>query len=262
MKHDIQNFNQLALWFMFYDSQLGVIHLSIVIFLQLFYNPTISTYFTQNHQAQKEFTMKTRLTPAERENITVNELAGLIGYIIQQKILGNTPILPPDIHRHLHEEQHSESQQPFFEKFYEAIALLERRGLTMYYMRSFTSQFNKDRTQYLMLTSVGEKTDFSNEILILDDAQEIVNAFDKEISNPDPVVSQYYLESIRACQNDLCISSIICLGVASETVIPKFRPMRTGFYPRSRGHRSALLLSLIYLTRSTDALGNLTVSYR
>lgn len=41
----------------------------------------------------------------------------------------------------------------------------------------------------------------------------------KRTLSSDPVVSQYYLESIRACQSNLCVSSTICLGVASEKVI-------------------------------------------
>lgn len=70
------------------------------------------------------------------------------------------------------------------------------------------------------LTSVGQESDFHDGILILIDApQQIVNAIKMEVPNLDPVVEQYYLESLRACQEDINISSVICLGAASERAI-------------------------------------------
>ena len=94
------------------------------------------------------------------------------------------------------------------------------------------SNYGKYGRHYILLTSEGQKTDFSNDILILDNAQEIVNAFDNEISNSDPVVSQYYLESIRACQENLCISSAICLGGASERTIDLLAEAIAKRYPQ------------------------------
>lgn len=168
--------------------------------------------------------METRLTSEQREAITVNELAGHIGSILQEskRIPNRIPGFPPHIYEGLCDEKDPNSKDEFFKKFCEAIALLKRRGLVMDAVllgshgggRSHEMPYTS-----LLLTSDGEKTDFTGEILILDDAQETVNSFNQEIPNPDPVVSQYYLESIRACQNDLCISSVICLGVASEKVI-------------------------------------------
>lgn len=100
-------------------------------------------------------------------------------------------------------------------KFYEAIALLKRRGLLMDVIGS-----GINAPWETWLTSVGQESDFHDGILILIDApQQIVNAIKMEVPNLDPVVEQYYLESLRACQEDINISSVICLGAASERAI-------------------------------------------
>ena len=70
------------------------------------------------------------------------------------------------------------------------------------------------------LTSDGERSGFDDGIIILiDDAQEIVNKIKEEIPNLDDVVEQYYLESLRTCQEGCYIASVICLGAASERAI-------------------------------------------
>ena len=56
-------------------------------------------------------------------------------------------------------------------------------------------------------------------MILVDDAQEIVNKLKEKISNLDSVIEQYLLESLRACQEALYISSVICLGAASERAI-------------------------------------------
>ena len=59
-----------------------------------------------------------------------------------------------------------------------------------------------------------------NKLLILiDDAYEVVQAIKEKIPNLDSVVEQYYLESLRTCQNGFYISSVISLGAASERTI-------------------------------------------
>lgn len=113
----------------------------------------------------------------------------------------------------------------------EAVALLERRGLVM---RDSSAALIKDAwiTKFnpppsidgsivsVYLTSIGMKSDFDNEILLLvDKPQKIVNALEQEIGTLDDVVKQYYLESLRAYQEGLYISSVICLGAASERAI-------------------------------------------
>ena len=104
----------------------------------------------------------------------------------------------------------------FFLKFYEAIAQLKRRGLLMDVVEPDIIQ----RYIGTRLTSVGEKSDINDEILILiDDAYEIVNSLKDKMPNLDPVVEQYYLESLRTCQEGCYIASVICLGAASERAI-------------------------------------------
>lgn len=93
--------------------------------------------------------------------------------------------------------------------------MLKRRGLLMEKITDgglLSSNFR--------LTSVAINSDFSDGILIIiDDAQEIVNSLRNKVSNLDPVVEQYYLESLRACQEGLYISSVISLGAASERAV-------------------------------------------
>ena len=69
-------------------------------------------------------------------------------------------------------------------------------------------------------TSVGKESDFHDGILILiDDAKKIVDSLTKEVPKLDNVVKQYYLQSLRACQEGLYIASVICLGAASERAV-------------------------------------------
>ena len=70
------------------------------------------------------------------------------------------------------------------------------------------------------LTSDGERSGFEDDVLtLIDDAQEIVNKIKDEIPNLDDVVEQYFLESLRTCQEGCYIASVICLGAASERAI-------------------------------------------
>lgn len=115
-------------------------------------------------------------------------------------------------------------------KLLEAIALLERRGLVVRECsyseprmpssnQSYTRQVDKSIVS-VYLTSIGMKSDFDDEILLLvDRPQEIVGTLEQEIGTLDNVVRQYYLESLRAYQEGLYISSVICLGAASERAI-------------------------------------------
>lgn len=109
---------------------------------------------------------------------------------------------------------------PDHAKLSEAITLLERRQLVVressYPLRSFSTEEN----DIIYLTSVGIKSDIQDEILLLvDEPEEIVDALEQKVGSLDPVVRQYYLESLRAYQEELYISSVICLGAASERAI-------------------------------------------
>ena len=56
-------------------------------------------------------------------------------------------------------------------------------------------------------------------VLLVDKPEEIVDALEQKVGVLDSVVRQYYLESLRAYQEVLYISSVICLGAASERAI-------------------------------------------
>ena len=100
----------------------------------------------------------------------------------------------------------------------EAITLLERQGLVM---RDISLPSGGRSNKFIIrLTSIGMKSDFDGEILLLvDQPEEIVGALEQKVGSLDPVVRQYYIESLRAFQEGLYISSVICLGAASERAI-------------------------------------------
>ena len=104
-------------------------------------------------------------------------------------------------------------------KFLEAIALLERRGLVVRNIAhkgrgGFEDQF------HIYLTSIGTKSNIDDEVILLvDKPEEIVGVLEQKVGSLNPIVRQYYLESLRAYQEGLHISSVICLGAASERAI-------------------------------------------
>ena len=106
-----------------------------------------------------------------------------------------------------------------YPKLLEAITLLERRGLVI---RSVTlsSRGTNQFDFFVYFTSVGMKSDIEAEILLLvDKPEETVRALEDSVESLDDIVRQYYLESLRAYQEGLYISSVICLGAASERAI-------------------------------------------
>ena len=100
----------------------------------------------------------------------------------------------------------------------ESVTLLERRGLVM---RDISSSGGRIYNKFIIyLTSIGVQSDFDDEALLLVDKPEgIVGALEQKVGDLDEVVRQYYLESLRAYQEGLYISSVICLGAASERAI-------------------------------------------
>ena len=104
-------------------------------------------------------------------------------------------------------------------KILEAVTLLERRGLVVRNVRY--RELGGTLDQFVVyLTSIGINTDVDGEgRLLVDKPEEIVSDLEERVEELDPVVRQYYLESIRAYQEGLYISSIICLGAASERAI-------------------------------------------
>ena len=113
-----------------------------------------------------------------------------------------------------------------YDTLLEAVTLLERRGLVMRNTVGSArdpDQFGKGthlRDFAVYLTSIGKKSKIDEDVILLvDRPEEIVRALEQKVGNLDPVVRQYYLESLRAYQEGLYISSVICLGAASERAI-------------------------------------------
>ena len=89
-------------------------------------------------------------------------------------------------------------------------------------MREFAYPFQPfgEGNAVIYLTSIGRKSDVDDDVLLsLDNPEEIVTALEQKIGRLDDIVRQYYLESLRAYQEGLYISSVICLGAASERAI-------------------------------------------
>ena len=104
-------------------------------------------------------------------------------------------------------------------KLLETIILLERRGLVARDLPYPWLQGNRKKFM-IHLTSIGVKSDIDDEVfLLVDKPEEIVDALEQKVGDLDEVVRQYYLESLRAYQEELYISSVICLGAASERAI-------------------------------------------
>ena len=104
-------------------------------------------------------------------------------------------------------------------KFLEAITLLERRGLVVRNI-AHKGRGGLEDQFHVYLTSIGMKSDIDDEVILLvDKPEEIVIALERKVGTLDPIVRQYYLECLRAYQEGLYISSVICLGAASERAI-------------------------------------------
>ena len=104
-------------------------------------------------------------------------------------------------------------------KLLEAIVLLERRGLVV---KDDSYSWMRDRHVgefAIHLTSIGMKSKCDEILLLVDNPEQIVGALEQEIGTLDNTVRQYYLESLRAYQEGLYISSVICLGAATERAI-------------------------------------------
>ena len=104
-------------------------------------------------------------------------------------------------------------------KVLEAVTLLERRGLVVRNIAHKGRGGHEDQF-HVYLTSIGIKSNIDDEVILLvDKPEEIVGGLEDKVGKLDPVVRQYYLESLRAYQEGLYISSVICLGAASERAI-------------------------------------------
>ena len=99
----------------------------------------------------------------------------------------------------------------------EAIILLEKRGLVIRDCPYPLNTIGGKNSYMVYPTSIGMKSNIDDEmILLVDKPEEIVGALEQKVGALDEVIRQYYLESLRAYQEGLYISSVICLGAASE----------------------------------------------
>lgn len=132
-------------------------------------------------------------------------------------------------------------------KLLETIILLEKRGLVARDVPEPWLQGNRKKFM-IHLTSMGVKSGIDDEVILLvDKPEEIVRALEQKVGNLDAVVRQYYLESLHAYQERLYISSVICLGAASERAIlwlaesiESFRPKYQQPIQKRRRNISAL----------------------
>ena len=142
----------------------------------------------------------------------------------------------------------------FLFKFYEAIGRLKQRGLLMEANKWCCEDYSPSVDGGVRLTAVGEESDFDDGILILvDDAYEIVQSLKDKAHNLDSVVEQYYLESLRTCQNGNYISSVICLGAAAERTINCLADTVVQCYPQSE---KGIEDNRRYISRLTEYLVN------
>ena len=104
-------------------------------------------------------------------------------------------------------------------KLLEAISSLQKRGLVVKAL-PYTRFSKHSEDFFVCLTSVGRESSVDDGVLLLvDEPEEIVRSLEEKIGALDDIVRQYYLESLRAFQEELCTSSVICLGAASERAI-------------------------------------------
>ncbi len=109
---------------------------------------------------------------------------------------------------------------PDHAKLLDALTWLERRGLVVRESSSPANFFQPEHKAIVYFTAIGMKSNLDDEVLLLvDKPEEIVGALEQKVGDLDEVVRQYYLESLRAYQEGLYISSVICLGAASERAI-------------------------------------------
>lgn len=170
--------------------------------------------------------MEFSLDETQRKECSIEELARIIFRFVKEETNGRMSRRMRTSYglKHMQETLYPGNRpgyvaddQSFCLKFYEAVARLKQRGLLM---DADSQCFGSTSADAVCLTSVGEKSDFDEGILILiDDAYEVVQTLKNQAHNLDPVVEQYYLESLRTCQTGCYISSAICLGAASERTI-------------------------------------------
>ena len=138
---------------------------------------------------------------------------------------------------------------PDHAKLLDALTWLERRGLVVRESSSPAHFFQPEHRSIVYFTAIGMKSDLDDEVLLLvDKPEEIVAALEQKVGSLDPVVRQYYLESLRAYQADLNISSVTSLGAASERAIhwlaESIESHSTQYQAKIKTRRSGIILRL------------------
>lgn len=160
-----------------------------------------------------------KLSKEEWQQMDVDSLTCLVFRYLKSKITSNPDglgFLPVE---RLRQELFQDAGKHNPVQLLEAIVLLETRGLVVRDIPCPARSFREEENFIVHLTSIGMKSECEEIVLLVDSAQEVVNALEQKIGRLDDVVRQYYLESLRAYQEGLYISSVICLGAASERAI-------------------------------------------
>lgn len=182
----------------------------------------------------------------EHRKIDIESLAKVVF-----RYLKSNPDLDPDLlgfadsvttlMRELFPEGNNYQSASDYVNLLEAITLLETRRLVA---KDISPPRDNTRYPYppphrrfvIYLTSIGVKSCIDDEIILLvDKPEEIVRALEEKTGDLDEVVRQYYLESLRAYQEELYISSVICLGAASERAIHWLAESIESYYKQYQG---------------------------
>jgi hypothetical protein len=205
--------------------------------------------------------MSNYLTPKQRREIEIEELAKYIICILcklkkeyEQK---KTRHQQSNIRENLYEilvskpSGDTETDDPFSIKFSQTINLLEKRDLIV--------QISKNSLTYIYLTPAGEQSCLSNYegIITIDDAKKLVQLLKEKIHNLDPVIEQYYEESLRSWKQDLNIASTICLGAASERAI---RCLADAIIDRKPEYKKEIGHSVLSIKAVTDFISGKIMS--
>ncbi len=212
------------------------------------------------------------LDESQREECSVEELARVIFFFLKGEwdsdYIGLKNLqtkLCPNSERD--NDNYARKNRSFLRKFHEAIARLKQQGLLMDANYWCCKNYIESEDGGVCLTSVGEQSNWDEGIMILiDDAQKVVQDLKEKLHNLDPVVEQYYLESLRTCQIGSYISSVICLGVASERTINCLAEAVVHSNPNCKedidGKRSISALSRYLVENGTELFKSLDSALR
>ena len=173
--------------------------------------------------------MHTRLSREKWEQMDVESLAEFIFRFLKEKIssVGDGCDFYPVVRLRRELLDDAGEHNPL--QLIQAIRLLETRDLVVMHTPSRPRTFLREENEIVELTSKGITSNPDKAILMVDSPSESASTLEQEIGRLDPVVKQYYLESLRTYQAKLYLASVLCLGVASERAIDWFAESVKGF---------------------------------